>query len=277
MIRFLDGREARWKLRVSRLGSGHTPDSWPEVEGKRPFHQAMNEIRTKGASADGAVVVPLLEVLSKSVARFRDWIAELEAEEDKARESMEKERQKGLASAQDELKDLQKSQGQISSRLDRASAQEHGTLQSSWPSLRMQQNTNVAGTERLEGKLRSLSPGAAGRIKAAAAAMQVTLESGNSGKFSDAESGSDLAGRLLRQAESATKESQSRQKSRGRRRRVTGDNYYGQSVVGGDIEIKRDYEVDRRYREDILDEVKGAREEGENREILDSYLRKTVR
>ena len=58
---------------------------------------------------------------------------------------------------------------------------------------------------------------------------------------------------------------------------MTGDSYYGQSVVGGDIEIRREYQVDRRYREDILDEVQNAEYDEDNRTLLESYLRHVVR
>jgi hypothetical protein len=277
MTSFLDGREARWKLRVARLGPTQEPKSWGVIASQRPFHAGLATIAVLDREKNSESVPKSLEILSKAVSKFRDWIGELEAAEDKAREQMEQERQQGLASAQDELKELQKAQGQISAKLDRASGRDGAELTDQWPAIRMAQNGNISGTSRLENKLRSLSPPAANRIKAAAESMDKTLKTGNGNDFVQAESQSDLAGRLLRQAESAARESQGRQKSRGRRRRVTGDSYYGQSVVGGDIEIKREYEVDRRYREDILDEVKGARAEGENRAILDNYLRKTVR
>lgn len=274
---FLDSREARWKRRVARLGPDAVPKTWSSVAGDRPFHQFMNEIAKYDTARSTDAVPKSLEALSKAVAKFRDWISELEAAEDAVRAKQEQERQNGLASAQDELKELQKAQGQISSRLDRSASTDGKELAEKWPAIRMAQNGNMTNTNRLENKLRALSPQAATRIKAATEAMGQTLENGNADKFVQAESYSDLAGRLLRQAESATRESQSRQKSRGRRRRVTGDSYYGQSVVGGDIEIKREYEVDRRYREDILDEVRGSRAEGDDKTILDNYLRKTVR
>ncbi len=107
--------------------------------------------------------------------------------------------------------------------------------------------------------------------------MKSTVSFGNDKKFVLAESNSDMAARLLRQAESATKQSQNKRRSRGRRRRVTGDNYYGQPVVGGDIEIQREYQVDRRFREDILDEVLNSGEDVENRVLLDNYLRRVIR
>ena len=45
--------------------------------------------------------------------------------------------------------------------------------------------------------MRSLSPIAAERIQAAVKSMEITLESGNKEAFVQAESASDMAGRLL--------------------------------------------------------------------------------
>jgi len=112
--------------------------------------------------------------------------------------------------------------------------------------------------------------------------MELAVKEGSKGNFSNAESGSDLAARLLHEADSAAKKSQKRGSER-RRRRVTGDGYYGQSIVGGDVEIRTEYKVDKRYRENILKEVRGVlgRQGGEldpeDRRLLDSYLREVVR
>jgi hypothetical protein len=86
-----------------------------------------------------------------------------------------------------------------------------------------------------------------------------------------------MAGRLLRQAEQAAQRARDSGQDRGRRRRVNGDNYYGQSIVGGDVEIKREYEVDRKYREDILDEVSRSRVDDDDKILLDRYTREVVR
>ena len=45
----------------------------------------------------------------------------------------------------------------------------------------------------------------------------------------------------------------------------------------GDIEIERGYKVDRRYREDILNEIQGSDYSEDKKKILDSYLRKIIR
>jgi hypothetical protein len=145
----------------------------------------------------------------------------------------------------------------------------------------MEQSANIDATQKVEGQMRSLSPLAARRIKAALEEMENTRDQGNKGQFVPAETASDQAGRLLNQAQNAAEQqAQSQQNSQGRRRRrVTGDNYYGQGIVTGDIEIKRTYQVDRRYREDVLKDVNSSarNQEEENREYLRQYLRKVVR
>lgn len=276
--KFLDDRHGRWEKRVERLAPEFRPAKWDEVK-KKPFHATMNEIDRLEGDPRGPVAAKSdqLTALSKSVVEYRAFIEDLEAKEDKMRDAEEKERQEGLASARDTLRELQKRQGEVSGELDRAGERSKSDLDTQWPATRMKQNANSKETRQLEGQMRSLSPQANERIRAAIEAMEGTSQYGESGNYQLAESASDLAGRLLRQAESDAQQSQQKRRSRGRRRRVTGDNYYGQSVVGGDIEIKREYQVDRRYREDILDEVQSSSFDEENRTLLESYLRHVVR
>ncbi|MEZ4740903.1 MAG: hypothetical protein R3B45_00390 [Bdellovibrionota bacterium] len=277
MKRFLDAREKRWKLRVKQLDSEKIPKLWPEVSRNRPFHKAMDDINKLQKNDADPYGKKGIETLSLAVGKYRNWLNELEEAEDAQRKQLEQERQQGLASAQNEIKDLQRKQGQISTNLDKSRSRELKQLTENWPSIKMKQKSNINGTNRLENKLRSLSPGAAERMKLAVQTMKDTVQSGDEENFVRAESGSDFAGRLLRQAENAARQSQKRNRSRGRRRRVSGDQYYGQSVVGGDVEIKREYQVDRRYREDILDEVRDAELEGDDKVLLENYLRKVVR
>jgi hypothetical protein len=105
--------------------------------------------------------------------------------------------------------------------------------------------------------------------------MGLTVTSGESAQFAQAESASDLAGRLLRDAEQAASRSQ-KQQGRGRRRRAGGDEYHGTSI-GGQVEIKSEYQVDPRYREDILRDVESEISNGENKAILDGWLHEVVR
>ncbi len=282
IINFLNSRHERWKKRVARLTDAHQPKSWPKIA-ERPFHKAMENVQTLDAKNSQEGDAQALIQLSKTTAEYRSWIEELEAKEDEVRAEMEKKRQEGLASAQNELRELQRRQGQISQELDRAELQTGDQLSDKWPSMRMEQNTNLQATKKVEGQLRSLSNQASQRIKAAAESMKQTLESGNGKAFVEAESSSDMAGRLLRQAENAARKEQNQQNGRGRRRRVSGDRYYGQPVAVGDVEIQREYQVDKRYREDILDEVRqtlsNSEEEDnkENRRVLENYLRQVIR
>ena len=64
---------------------------------------------------------------------------------------------------------------------------------------------------------------------------------------------------------------------RRKRRRVSGDRYYGQSVHGGDLEISRDYQVDKRYREEVLNEVRDSVKSSDDARLLEDYIRKIVR
>ena len=278
MVSFLNVRHERWTKRVNRLKPEARPPEWAQVQHK-PFLEQVQKIEALEADKSAASIsqAQQLTILTKTVVDFRAWIQVLEAAEDKVREAEDQQRQQGLASARDTLKELQKRQGEISTELDRADLRPQEQLAAQWPTTKMKQNTNIKETHHLEGQMRSLSQNAAGRIQAAAKAMEAAVGAGNSLDFRSAESAADLSGRLLRQADSAAQQSQQKRRSRGRRRRVTGDNYYGQSVVGGDVEIKREYQVDRRYREDILDEVQSTSYDEENRTLLENYLRHVVR
>jgi hypothetical protein len=193
------------------------------------------------------------------------------------REEEERQRQEGLASARDTLRELQRRQGEVSGELDRSGERPKGELETQWPVTRMKENTNARDAHKLEGQMRSLSPNAAARMQGAVKAMAEVVSAGEAGDYQTAETAADMAGRLLRQAESSAQQSQQKRRTRGLRRRVTGDNYYGQSVVGGDIETKREYQVDRRYREDILDEVQNADYDEDSRVLLENYLRAVIR
>ncbi len=281
ILKFLDDRSERWKLRVNRLPEDYHPKQWPRVRDERPFHAALNAV-AKSAKTD-ATRQDALTRLSKLTTEYRDWIEDLEKMEEQHREQQEQKRQQGLANARDQLKELQKRQGEISQNLDRAAERPASEFSGKWPSTRMEQQSNINETTSLENQIRSLSPAAGERIKVAIDAMKFTLESGNQQKFGDAESGSDMAGRLLRQADSAARKAQKPQQSGRRRRRVTGDGYYGQSIVGGDIEIKRDYQVDQRYREEVLNEIRQTLNESDDqtssqdRRYLEDYLRSVIR
>ena len=249
---------------------------WVEIKNKQPFISALNQVQKNTRQETQNNQTASLTTLSTSVSRYRQFINDLEALEDKKREQRDQARQQGLADAQDELRNLQKEQGKISELLDQALTQKREDLEQKWPIARFKEKSNVSETKKLEQKMKMLAPEAAYRIAYAAESMDQTLTHGDSQDYVQAESAADLAGRLLRQA---LKESQGQgQNSKPRKRRhVSGDNYYGQSVFGGDIEIKSDYRVDHRYREDVLD---GAKEESYDKDeqiLLDRYLREVIR
>ena len=272
---FLQERQQRWQVRTRYIDPSKVPPEWEKVS-KGMFQKAMDDVAKFGKNNEGTQKA--LQTLSQSVADYRQWIEALEKAEDSTRKSEERKRQKGLADGRKTLRELQKRQSKISSGLDRAASRDEEQMQENWSSMRMDQNANIKQTSSLEAKLRSLSPQAAERIKAAMDAMKLTVKAGNEDAFVQAESASDLAGRLLRQADNAARKSQRQQQRRGRRRRVTSDQYYGSSVAGGDVEIRREYEVSRKYREDVLDEVRKARNsEGRDKQLLENYLRKVIR
>jgi hypothetical protein len=267
---FLDERQKRWAIRVKFLGPGNEPKSWTRIRNEKPFNskvnRTLNEAESNPKKSQGH--------LSALASEYRAWLEELEAKEDAVRARQEKQRQQGLANARNELRELQQRQDQISTDLDRA-AQRPDEIKQKWPSTRAGENTNIAQARGLLGKLKALSPTAGERLSAAVQAMEFTVNAGEGMKWVESESAADLAGRLLRDADKAANKSQ-KQPGRGRRRRSGGDEYHGTSI-GGQVEIKSDYQVDPRYREHILRDVEDEISDGENKSILDGWLHEVVR
>jgi hypothetical protein len=271
---FLDQRNARWKLRVERLGDTVKLPQWPKIRDGKPFHRGMAEI-SKLDEDDQANESQ--NQIVKITNLYKSWIDELESKEDEIRKKKEQEQQQGLANARNELRDIQQKQDQISSSLDRASQRSKEELETKWQSARPTENSNIKHAQSLLDQLKQLSPNAGERLKGAIEAMESTIVSGNSGSFSEAESYSDMAGRLLRDAEQSAAKSQQQQKERGRRKRTTGDDYFGNTIVGGDIETKTEYNVDPRYREEILRNAGDESDGDGDKTLLDNYLRQILR
>lgn len=270
---FLKDRMGRWEIRVTRLQDHGVPPIWNDIKAQNVFARAMVGIEESDRKHDTSAA---MNALSSTVAQYRSWIEQLEAAEDKRKKQLEQERQEGLVSAREMLQKIQKLQGQIAEQLDNAKEQTASTLEDTWPVTRMNQNTNQRDTGKLVAKVQTLAPPAAARLQAATSAMEQTVTDGDKKDFVAAESNADLAGRLLRKAEKDAQKSSRSGRSRSRKH-VTGDDYYGQAIQGGDIEINHDYRVNARYREEILDEVLAPASDNNNKILLDSYLRRVVR
>ena len=276
---FLSKEQKRWKLRISYL-SKDAKLKYLNRSKNKYFSKKLSEVTRLSESPDKASSMKALKKLTVLTAEYREFIEDLEKVEDADRQSKDQKRQKGIANARDKLRELQKRQGKISSTLDRADTREQSEISKKWPSSRMDQNANLKNTKSLEAEMRSLSPRAAERIKAAWKSMEKVLEAASKEDYRTAETASDLAGRLLRKADSAAKKDQKKKRQRGRRKRAESNKYYGNQIVGGDVEIKREYKVDRRYREDIIEDVQNQRNSSldqDDQKLLDNYLRQVIR
>jgi hypothetical protein len=272
--RFLKQRYQRWQKRVEFLGKDPKLTRWRKVKEGPLFIQDLQRVvelsnQKKGEKAQ--------ELLAHSTNEYKAWIDELEQREDELRSKRQQEQQQGLADARQELRQLQTQQDQISSAIDRAEQRQKSELESKWQVARPVQNSNVKQTGALLEKLRALSPNAGERLATAQEAMQETVQKGQSGDFVQAESSSDLAGRLLRDAEQSAAKSQQDQQSRGRRKKTSGDNYFGNAIAGADIELKTEYKVDPRYRDEILRDASQSGQTNSDRELLNDYLRQILR
>jgi hypothetical protein len=274
MLDFLFEREKRWKIRVGKLVHPEKLKLLKDVVINHRFTKELNKIIQNTLSESQEEKKRSIRILSENVPYFRQWIEELEFVEDKEREEREKERQSGLASIREELKQLQKQQLEVSKHLHSSDTRSKDDLNQEWPIARMHQNSNIQDAGKLEQKLNALTPRSAERLSAAIESMKLAVQNGENSEFSQAESFADLASRLLHQASKMTEED--RQKSRSAYRNKSGQ-YYGQSIVGGDVEIDHEYRVDPRYREDVLDEVLKSEYQGDNRTILNNFLKRIIR
>ncbi|MCX6124130.1 MAG: hypothetical protein NTV34_05190 [Proteobacteria bacterium] len=274
---FLDQRYVRWKMRVDRLPEAARPTSWSKVRDQKPFHAGVEDAYS--LDSQQGQVGPSQVALTKATNSYKAWLDDLESKEDEYRQKKEREQQQGMANARNELRELQQRQDQISSALDRSESRPKEDLASKWQSARPQQNSNVKQAKDLLAQLRAMSPESGERLAGAMGAMEETSSQGNKGEFASAESASDAAGRLLRDAEqsAARRQQQQQQGNRGRRKRAAGDDYYGNALAGGDFEFKTEYQVDSRYREDILNDVLKSGDSAEDKALLDNYLRQILR
>ena len=73
------------------------------------------------------------------------------------------------------------------------------------------------------------------------------------------------------------KQAKQQQEQRSRQRRRLGRKYHGRALYNSDINLIREYQVDRKYREDILDEIQDSQYHEQHKAILDNYLRRIIR
>lgn len=275
---FLDKRRNRWTLRLERIDEKIRPINSRSIIQNKPFHKSMNNILNfdKKNSQELALIK-----LSETVPKYRKWIESLEAAEDQQRKNAAQKINQSLQQKENVLKEIRRQQATVSNQLDKSATKDQKSLKEKWPTTQKLELKLADRTNKLTQQLMTLAPDAAERLEAASEAMQRTVKYGNSGKFNNAESMADLAGRLLNEAQSKArrqrnKASQNTRKRR-QRRRTSGDNYYGKALIGGDVNLERTYEVDQRYREAILDEINTNPGTEEEKKILEQYLRRTVR
>ncbi len=266
--KFLRSRREHWQQRVENLPAAQRPPRWAEIAESEPFREGLSQLPALSP-------VQARDELTALVGAYRAWLDELEKAEDTHYEQSVQQAQQVLQAAQNDLRALQQRQTHISTYLDKAAQRQTEELQRGWAATRMRQNTNISTAKSLLQQLRAVSPLAAQRLQDAVQAMQGTVSNGEKQEFVAAESLSDLAGRLLRYTHAATQ--QRLPSRRQRRRRTAGDRYHGRPVIGGYIELQRDYRVNERYREDILEAIRRSDLLEKHRNLLDAYLRRAIR
>ncbi|MEI8026615.1 MAG: hypothetical protein WCI18_09725 [Pseudomonadota bacterium] len=281
IIDFLDGRTERWKKRLERLPQGMTPKEAQNVVSKRMFQKMIQNVVSLGEGSGpkgqkNQLLNNSLKQLANTVSSYRDWIDSLEKAEDELRKNQQQDKQKAMANAANKLKELQRNQGDISGRLDRADVRQD-EISKEWNATASAQDKNKKSTQSLVSEMVAMSPEGAKRLEAASEAMGETMNSGSAKNFAAAESMSDMAARLLNQSQKSLQEKQQEQGREPRKRRqISGDNSFG-TQVSGNVDLKRDYTVDKKYREEILDSINETPAAKDDLPLINNYLRKTVR
>lgn len=270
---FLSERKMRWALRIKRLKDSALVQEWAKMISENPFAKTLDQIQF---DSEPDLMQPKLSKLAQD---YRHFIERLEEQEDLERRQNEQKMQDGLISAQKKLREIQLTQNELSLAIDKADQRSKEEIAAKWPVLRMKQNSNIKDTKILSTQISALVPAFASRLQVALDAMEQAIERGSDEDYTSAETAIDLAGRLLRQAEKdSMSERHLQDQERRKRKRVTGNQYYGQAMQGGDIEFKnQNYEVDRMYREDVLDEIEGNQVDKQEKSLIESYLRRVVR
>ena len=278
---FLDERHKLWEMRVKRIEEqiSKTPPMWSQVKNKL-FHSKLNQLKNLKSVYDSPEAESLLNSLNNS---YKIWIDELEKYEDEAQASIEKKREKSMASLKEELRQLQKQQDEISKDLDQAnSPTRQKEISSNEASINLKQKSNITGVKSLKMKMSSFMPKSKTRLDIAEEYMNKVLTNLESGNFLEAESSSDMASRLLRDAQSAAEREQKQARKNRSRRKLSSNNYHGQAIIGQDIEIIHKYSVDKRYRENILEGVQSELQNSldldtDSKTYLKKYLKQVVR
>ena len=281
IISFLQEREKLWNLRVQKVRKMifKIPPMWDRGVVKS-FYDDIDKLKKLESIYDN----PQYEsILSELTRRYKSWIEELEAYEDEAEKAMDKKREKSMASFKEELKKLQKQQDDISKDLDKANQPERKIkISSDEAFIRLKQTSNISGTKSLKMKMSSFMPKTKTRLDLAIDAMNQVVEKLDSKDYVTAESFSDLASRLLRDSESSAQREQRQSRGNRSRRKISSSNYHGQAIIGRDIEIIHRYTVDKKYRDNIMEDIQNELRnssdlDSETKSYLKNYLKQVVR
>jgi hypothetical protein len=107
--------------------------------------------------------------------------------------------------------------------------------------------------------------------------MESTQIAGDNGDYPGSETHSDQASRLLRDAEHRVQATQDKLKKQGSQRQRTRGG--GPLTSGGTVILERQHRVDKRYRDDILEDIQSAEPpaDEEKQGLLHRYLKKIIR
>lgn len=283
IIKFVKQRMQRWDLRVNRLDKKFQPKEWTNIKKNKIFEKSLKHIKNKLQNkATAQELAQVFSDISSLSVKYKNWIEKLEQAEDANREALERKRQESLVSIAKDLKNLQRTQDEISSKLDNAQKRSK-QIEDEWPSIRMQQNSNIQNSKSLESKIRAFVPQGYSRLKMAISSMETTVNYGNKKEFLISESAADTAARLLRDTSKDVHQKQKESIRNRARKRTIGDKYYGGQIIGGDVNIFYQHKVDKKYREEILDDILNEMYNADkmllrdDKNLLENYLYEIIR
>ena len=215
-------------------------------------------------------------------SEYATWIEKLEAMEDELKEAQKQELKQNADKLLEKLRALRQRQAELSSFLDQSEKASPDKIKEQWRVNQMKQQQNIDDTQSVNSEIKRITGEASERLNAAKQSMELVLSSVDGGSIPKAESASDLAARYLRDAASQLQKKADRP-DRGNRKKGDARNseYYGNHLERAYLDIQRQYEVDKRYREDILDQYSREKNESDlsdsEGELIQQYLKGIVR
>ena len=310
---FLRERHQSWSQRVQKMSSisaeqaaafqqahrevlddHYFVNSWMEI------HQQVSARQEDTLGVDTAHhkerLLEAKSTLAQMVSEYARWIDQLESAEQALRDHQRLKHNQVLSQVAQDLRALRKSQDDISVQLDPLSHFTQSPHQSvpsdsstgkkdqlgstqNWSAIKSEQVATMTQGQELLKMLRQLQNFKGERLDQALRTMSQVVQAGDEHNYAEAELRSDQASRLLREGADQVRRRRANMNQQRRddqaRSQPHGDEFYGAAVL--DFTNDEVHEVDKFYREDILQDVNSQSQSVEDQTLKSRYLREILR